>query len=350
MKLLRFCFLLLACGALFADQVTLKNGDTLTGQIVKKDGDTLTLKSEFLGEVTMPWSAITSVKSDNPLYVGLPEGKQLNGKITTEGSNVQVQTPSETAAAPLGQVNTIRDQAEQLKFEKLLHPTWFELWAGYVDVGFSLVRGNSHADTLTSAFNANRVTNNDKTTFFLNQIYATGTIGNVTGPTANAVRGGASYDHNLNSRLFVNFFTTDEYDNFQDLNFRFVGGAGLGFHAIKTDKTILDLIAGGNYTHESFGATAATAPFTRNLGEINVGDDFSHKITGVTSVTQSLRFYEAPSTGEYRFALDLGAATTIRKWLSWQVSASDRYLSNPVFGRKNNDILLSTGLRVSFAR
>jgi len=54
--------------------------------------------------------------------------------------------------------------------------------------------------------------------------------------------------------------------------------------------------------------------------------------------------------GEYRMNFDLGTATTLRKWLSWQVTASDRYLSNPVFGRRTNDLLLTTGFRVSFAR
>ncbi len=47
---------------------------------------------------------------------------------------------------------------------------------------------------------------------------------------------------------------------------------------------------------------------------------------------------------------DLGLATTLRKWLSWQVTGSDRYLSNPVFGRKKNDMILSTGFRVTFAK
>jgi hypothetical protein len=42
---------------LCADQVVLTNGDTITGSIIKKDGDKLTLKSEFLGEVAMPWSS-----------------------------------------------------------------------------------------------------------------------------------------------------------------------------------------------------------------------------------------------------------------------------------------------------
>ena len=55
---------LCACSLLSAaDQVVLKNGDIITGTVIKKDGDKLTLKSEFLGEVTMPWSAVKSTSA-----------------------------------------------------------------------------------------------------------------------------------------------------------------------------------------------------------------------------------------------------------------------------------------------
>jgi hypothetical protein len=36
--------------------------------------------------------------------------------------------------------------------------------------------------------------------------------------------------------------------------------------------------------------------------------------------------------------------------LAWQLTFSDRYQSNPVEGRKNNDILFTTGIRVNFSR
>src|SRR5215470_12444305 len=64
---------LFACLPAFcADQVVLTNGDIITGAIVKKDGARLTIKSEFLGEVTMPWSAVKSLRSDAELNVVLP--------------------------------------------------------------------------------------------------------------------------------------------------------------------------------------------------------------------------------------------------------------------------------------
>jgi hypothetical protein len=47
---------------------------------------------------------------------------------------------------------------------------------------------------------------------------------------------------------------------------------------------------------------------------------------------------------------DIGAVTALKKWLGWHVTASDRFLSNPVFGRQRNDLILSTGLRISFAK
>ena len=40
----------------------------------------------------------------------------------------------------------------------------------------------------------------------------------------------------------------------------------------------------------------------------------------------------------------------LKKWLAWHVTASDRFLSNPLPGRQRNDLLLSTGLRLSFAK
>jgi hypothetical protein len=55
-------------------------------------------------------------------------------------------------------------------------------------------------------------------------------------------------------------------------------------------------------------------------------------------------------TGQYRLTFDLSAVTALKKWLGWQLTFSDRFLSNPVQGRLRNDVLLSTGFRLSFAK
>ena len=47
---------------------------------------------------------------------------------------------------------------------------------------------------------------------------------------------------------------------------------------------------------------------------------------------------------------DIGASTKISKWLTWNLSVSDRYLNHPAAGRKTNDLLYTTGLGITFAR
>ena len=51
----------LLVGAAYADQVTLKNGDRLTGSVVKSDAKALTLKSEFAGTVAIDWNAVETI-------------------------------------------------------------------------------------------------------------------------------------------------------------------------------------------------------------------------------------------------------------------------------------------------
>jgi hypothetical protein len=211
----------------------------------------------------------------------------------------------------------------------------------------SITRGNAVATTMATALKADRSTRNDKTTAYFNQIYSKGRGSDgITASTANAVRGGWAYNRNLKPRFFVNLFNDYEYDAFQSLDLRFVLGGGLGYTPVKNDKTQLDLLGGAAYNHEKY-----STPLTRNSAEFYWGDNLTHKFTKFTSLTQSFRmFNNLTNTGDFRMNFDLGTATTLRKWLSWQLTFSDRYLNNPLPDHVKNDVLFTTGLRFSFAR
>ncbi len=152
------CFPALAA----ADQIVLTNGDTITGSIIKKDGAKLTIKNEFLGEVSMPWSAVKSIKSDSELSVVLPGGETVKGKLASTGDQLQVAVGTQTKTAPLSGVSAVRNDAEQHNYERLQHPRIAELWVGTLDLGLALARGNARTDTLNTAAAAARVTSTDK--------------------------------------------------------------------------------------------------------------------------------------------------------------------------------------------
>ena len=338
-------FLLLSFPALAADQVVLTNGDIISGSIVKKDGDKLTIKSQFMGEVTMPWSAVKSIRSDADLSVVLPSGETVKGKLSTSGDQMQIAAGPETKTAPLAAVSAVRDADEQHTFDRLIHPGILQLWYGNFDLGLALTNGNARSDSLTTAFTGGRRTRVGLITVYFNQIQSTARVNGVTSTIASAIRGGWKYNRNLSPRMFLTGFNDYEHDRFQNLDIRFAGGGGVGVNAVKSENLHLDFDIGADYQRENF-----MNGLDRNSAEANFGDNLIYKMLKGTALTQSMRvFTNLTDTGAYRMNFDLGTATALKRWLAWHITASDRFLSNPVQGRQRNDLILSTGFRLTFA-
>ena len=82
-----------------------------------------------------------------------------------------------------------------------------------------------------------------------------------------------------------------------------------------------------------------------------LGEEFDTKLNSRMTLSEKFSLYpNVSNTGDYRFQFDTIAATKLKSWLSWQVTYSDRYLSDPLSGLKKNDVLLSTGLRLTFGK
>jgi len=344
---------MIATPLMLADQVILDNGDRVTGKIAKKDGDSVTITSELMGAVTIKWAHVKSIATDAPVTVVLSGGKTVEGKLATAGDQVEVAGQT----APLPSVTTVRSAAEQAKYERFLHPPLYDLWAGYYDLGIAATTGNSESLSITNAITAARVTNNDKISIYINQIYAKGLVGDTFGLTAQSLKGGWAYNRNVSKHMFVSVFDDYVNDKFQNLKFRGVFGGGVGFHAVSTDRTKFDLAAGFSLDHESYSEAIApvtpgsSSSKTRNSGEAYWGDDLIFKVNKASSLTQSFRMFNNVSdTGQYRVNFNLGMATKIAKWLSWQITASDNYITDPVPGKKTNDLLISSGIRVTFTQ
>jgi putative salt-induced outer membrane protein YdiY len=349
-------FALLAVSAAFADQLTLKNGDRITGSIVKKDGNNLTVKSELMGEVTIPWDKITDIKTDEqlnvvlsgepPLTPGVKENISVtNGQITLSGGTGGPRTVAPSAVA------AIRDNAEEASFERLLHPTLLQLWNGTATLGLAGTAGNATTSTFSAGVHALRTTNHDVIALYFTGVNSAATVNGVHAGTAQAITGGWKYDRKTGSRLEVNLFNDYEYDKFQSLDLRFVLGGGLGYRAWKSSRGALALQVGVDYDHEKFSPAAPAVDFSRSSAEAYWGDDFDYKLNGTTSIVQDFRMFDNLSDlGAYRANFDLAGNTKLHKWLVWNVSFSDHYLSDPVAGRKRNDLLYTTGIGVTFGK
>ena len=340
-----------------ADQVTLKNGDRLTGAIVKSDAKTLLLKTEYAGDVNLQWDSVAAITSTQPLHLALRDGQTVVGPVSTKDEKFDVATKETGEVATAKEaVVTVRNDAEQKAYddqvERLRHPHLTDFWSGLLDTGLSVTRGNSATLTYTLSGKAARVTDRDKISLYTTAIYASDDTTPPSRTTAHAIRGGVRGDLNVSEKLFVFGFTDFDYDQFQHLDLRNVIGGGLGYHVVKTANTQFDLFGGGTFQQEYFSPIPPTVPaVTRKSGEIVVGESFNAKLNARTTIGETLSLYPNISdTGNYRFTFDLTAATKLKSWLSWQVTYSDRYLSDPLPGLKKNDLLLSTGLRLTFGK
>lgn len=335
-----------------ADQVTLKNGDRLTGEILRSDGKVLTLRSEFAGVVSIQWAAVDRISSDNPINLELKDNQRIVGSVSpAEAGRLTVRTADTgTVAVDKEAVATIRSKEEQAAYEaeldRLRNPGLLDLWRGTADAGLNLTRGNASTSTLALGMNAARTTPRDRITVYANSLYATNSTTGVDLTTANAIRGGARYDFNIGTDYFAFGLGDLEFDEFQKLDLRTVVGAGIGWHVLRNDTTTFDLFGGGSLNKEFF-----STGLNRSSGEVLIGEEWGHRLSDRISLRQRMTFLPNLSeTGEYRLNFDASAVTNISSWLGWHLSLSDRFLSNPVPGTKKNDVLLSTGIRITFGR
>jgi len=328
-----------------ADVIVMKNGDRVTGSVVKKDAATLTIKSVHFGTVTLPWDQVDTLTTENPINAELANGQTIQGRITTANGKLEI---GNQTVAP-ADLTALRDAAEQANYERLLNPSWLQLWAGNATIAWAGTAGNAQTSTFTIGANATRQTKVDLTSLHFNTIKSSALASGTKQDTAEAVRGGVVYNRNLSSRVFFNGFNDWEYDRFQSLDLRLVVGGGAGYHVWKREADRLDILGGFSWNRSTFDPL--TQPkFTRNVGEAFWGDDFAYRFNSRINLTQEFRMFNNLSdTGQYRVNFDLGANTQLLKWLSWNIVFSDRYLSNPVQGRKTNDFLYSTGVGITFA-
>jgi hypothetical protein len=348
----------------FADQLTLKNGDRLSGTIVKSDDDgkTLLIKTDLAGDVTVKWDAITAIVSSQPLHIMLSDGQVIVGRVSTTDGILEIATDGGTVPAAHDAVKAIRDNATQAEIDRLQRPRLRDYWSGLFDLGLSLTEGNSSTAALTIAGKASRVVPKNKLTLYYTEVYSRDSNESPALTTANAIHAGVRDEFNLNPRVYAFAFTDFDEDALQHLDLRNVIGGGLGYHVINTKKTQFDVFGGGSFNQEYFASYTIANPApppvllfepsqSRHSAEIVAGESLSTKLGPRTTVSEQLSFFpNLSSTGEYRVTFDANAVTKLKTWLGWQITFSDRYISDPPFGLKGNDLLLSTGLRLTFGK
>ena len=327
----------------WADQVTLTNGDRLTGTILELDAENLRLKTDMFGEVTIPRTAVAALTSDQDLAVTLPDEKVVVGTLASRDGQVEVRSATGEIQVGLNDLNAVRSQEEQAKYERSLHPSWYQNWELGVDTALS-TRGGDGETRLTLGVDAARRTLNDEFTFNFLALYETEAGGTIVND--NKSRATAVYLHRLTQKTFYLGMGDFDHDALQSLKLRAVLAGGLGWRMKETERVTFDLIGGGALNSEYFQDEDV-----RRSGEAMLGEALRWQIAPRSYFEERVLVYPNLSRpGEYRVQLISTLDTRISSWLSWRLAAGTHYLSNPPPDTDKNDLLITSGLRFNIGQ
>lgn len=212
-------------------------------------------------------------------------------------------------------------------------------WDISAQAGFNLTRGNISSQLLTAGLDAIKEKDNNVYTF--NLAGGEGEQENVD--TQRFIRGKAGYDRLLSERLYAGVSLNFLADDIADVDYRTVGSPALGYYLLKSEETKLGLEAGPAYVFEKLGGVK------NDFLAARVANNFSWKFSQTAKIFQYAEYLlNTEDTDQSIVIGKAGLEASLTSSLALVLAIEDRFNSAPAEGRKKNDVLITSGLKVSF--
>lgn len=248
--------------AALADEIRMKNGDVLTGTIIKKETDKLILRTVYAGEISINWTEVATIESENSVKIMLTDNAHYHGRIhsSTEDGKVFI-SEENVAETQVMQTEVTEDEEEEIAEEReirlndllYINPSPVvsglgRVWNGHVNLGGTMTEGN----TKTQAFNLD-------TEAVMRSKYNRFTIGAIVFraesedvDTKFNSRGSMKYDHFVSKKWYLYANSVLENDRFKDIKLRSSVGAGSGYQIFEQPNMNLYIEGGLNYINTDY--------------------------------------------------------------------------------------------------
>ena len=232
----------LAFDAALADEVSLKNGDRLTGEVIALEEDKLIFKTTYAGKIFIAWSEVEKISVDKPVEVFFEDGVSLYGIIeTSEDGRViiiedQTQDRVGVSLTELKRINPKKTEEAKTKFNI------------QANVGISLEDGNTEKEKyhLDGKLGARR----QRHRFSIGFEYDYET--NRNEKTKNKLLAATNIDYFYKYPWYVYGKGAYEFDEFKDLDLKLDIGPGIGYQFFEGEITNLSLEAGPSFVKQDF--------------------------------------------------------------------------------------------------
>ncbi len=351
------------------DVLVFENGDTLKGKLEREVTGTVYFSSDELGEVTVPWSKIRSLRTATG-YVVLENKPNVRhsivdasrGSLRIENDQVHV-SPGSAPPSELGGREVVRNErivpgrqpipVEEAQFilddqtfdrQVRRNPNLFAGWNGSATAGVTVVKGTENQQVYNSAVALTRrvptvswLAARDRTTADFSSAY-----GKITQPAY--VTGGlpvaaittltsifhadAERDEYFSNRAYVLAQIAFDHNYSQGLDLQQIYGAGLGVTVIKRAVQELDLKASLQYEKQLFFSGAGGT--NQNLIGATLSGTYRLKLKSGIAFTQQTSYIPAFNNTRAYSANETDALSfPLYKNLAFTVGTIDTYLNDP---------------------
>jgi len=332
-----------------AELVLFRNGDRLAGDWIRVQGGSLMLRTENMGEVTIPVAKVKSFASSRPAVVLLRGDQVIRGRIALLASGEwEVRADRGVYHLAPSKVEAIYppETYEPRSPERRLAP--WQGWKGSGSLGYSLVRGEREAGTISLALNATRrhpdlpgLAERWRTHYFLTTLLASA---RTAAGIQSSVTSGLRQDFLFTPTNFLFVLAQLDHIQAQSLDLRQTYGLGLGRDLFRGSRLTLSFLGGTTLVKEKFQTNV-----TRNNSEGLLGQKLTLRLLEGIGLDHLLNFYPSLSDGgRFRFDTTSTLTTRLSRRVSLNTGFTDRYLSQPLPGLARNEFVLTTGFSVSF--
>lgn len=283
------------------DVVVLGNGDRITGEIKSLERGRLVYSTDDMGTIRIEWDKIVRVESTQLFDIETEGFRRFYGSFSPASSDG-------TVAISTGDASFTLDIERVVRITPLRSSFWRRLKAT-LDAGYSFTSANDQQQfTLGSEFSY-------RTERYLRRLTLS-TFFSDREDEASTSRSLAGFDYTrfLKSqpRNYLSGLASWEQNDELGLDSRLTVGAGMGRHAIQSNKMLLGLMGGLMVSRESFTGTIDDE--TRFVeGENDATDDYN--LDALLSMNLSVVRWDDP---ELDFTTDLFIFPGLTSWGRWR--------------------------------
>lgn len=368
------------------EELTLKNGDRLTGQLLNSTGTEIKFKSDLAGEVTVKWDNVKELKSKRDFAI-IPKNlkEARDSAIVPQGSikigekgilvspmptgkpeiNTETAGPEAKPGASITKVTAAVKEIPTSKISYVVDDATYQKeinkkigfrsgWDGHITTGTSMIYStqNSYLFQVDTALKRTIPTVSWLDPKLRTTVNFTLSAGQTTQPgtettITNIYHVDAERDEYFSPRGYYLQALSFDHNFSQGLVLQQIYGAGVGATLFKKKDAEFDITADLHYESQHFNATAnvselnlhligsaLTEAYTRKWGKLQFDEKFLADIAW-----NNASAFSATGTSSVRLP--------VYKKLAFSVATIDNFLNNPQVGYKKNSFQLTTGFALT---